>query len=402
MSTRDRRAHCRSRSAVDARTRSLRRPAAAIIAALSVDSASGGMNTGMPDSLAARLGVGAQPAVGRHAAGDADAPRAEPPRRLERAIEQRLHDHALEARRNVGDLRRAAKRRRRPPAAPSSRADVPQHRGLQAAETEIDAALDRRRQQTGRAVGAGALRSACVMRGTGNVRAVVSLPRDPIDDRPAGIAEPEQLGHLVVRLARRVVPRAADQLVAPGCSERDTGSCGRRTRRAPPPAAAARRAASTSDSMWPARWCTGTSGMPRDQATRLRERHADQQRADEPRPLRHRDRPEVRSATPRLLERALDDAADVAQVLARRQLRHDAAPLPMDRGLRGDDVRAHRPGPLRRRRFPRSRPRPSRRRRFRSRGGARVFYATTPAQASRSVSLYGGRKMPRSVMMPVM
>ena len=57
---------------------------------------------------AARFGVGAQPAVGRHAAGDADAARAEPARRLERPIEQRLDDDALEAGADVGDRPAAA------------------------------------------------------------------------------------------------------------------------------------------------------------------------------------------------------------------------------------------------------------------------------------------------------
>ena len=47
--------------------------------------------------LASRARVRAQPAVGRHAAGDADAARAVPPRRVEQPIEQRLDDDALEA-----------------------------------------------------------------------------------------------------------------------------------------------------------------------------------------------------------------------------------------------------------------------------------------------------------------
>ena len=154
---------------------SLRSPAAPIIAALSVDSDSGGTNTGMPALRAARFGVGAQPAVRRHAAGDPDAARAEPARRLERPIEQRRR------RRRAGSWRRC----RRPPAAcsaapaPSASAAVPsavdagqlahepQHRGLQAAEAEIDAPRDVGRQQPGGAVGCGALRSACVSRAVG-------------------------------------------------------------------------------------------------------------------------------------------------------------------------------------------------------------------------------------------
>ena len=96
-----------------------------------------------------------------------------------------------------------------------------------------------------------------------------------------------------------------------------------------------------------------------------------------------------------------DDAADVAHVLARRQLGHDAAPLAMDVDLRGDDVRPDAPGP---------------------RGiagllddgrGRLVARGLDPEQVHvdfgdavegplSGVSLYGGPKMPLSVMMPVM
>src|ERR1051326_1414876 len=48
-----------------------------------------------------------------------------------------------------------------------------------------------------------------------------------------------------------------------------------------------------------------------------------------------------------VVERALDDSADVADMLTRCQLRHDAAPLPMNRPLRRDDVRSDGPGPRR-------------------------------------------------------
>src|SRR5215211_4403933 len=64
---------------------------------------------------------------------------------------------------------------------------------------------------------------------------------------------------------------------------------------------------------------------------RLRERHAYQQRSDKAGPLRHGNR--VIGATT-VAERALDYTADIAHVLARGQLGDDAAPLPMDIGLR--------------------------------------------------------------------
>ena len=54
--------------------------------------------------VAVRLDVGAQAAVRRHAAGDADAPRAVAACGGERALDQRRDDHALEAGADVGDL----------------------------------------------------------------------------------------------------------------------------------------------------------------------------------------------------------------------------------------------------------------------------------------------------------
>ena len=59
------------------------------------------------------LGIGAKAAVGRHAAGDADAPGAGPAGRREGLVDERLDDRALEARAQVGKLLRA----RRPPLA---------------------------------------------------------------------------------------------------------------------------------------------------------------------------------------------------------------------------------------------------------------------------------------------
>ena len=100
----------------------------------------------------------------------------------------------------------------------------------------------------------GAFRSACVSRVVGSAIArSLPLRGQPVDDRPAGIAEAEQLGDLVVRLARRIVARPADELVA-----------GRRARTRyrlvwPPDTTSTTAGSgssplwSTSDSMWPAR-----------------------------------------------------------------------------------------------------------------------------------------------------
>ena len=169
----------------------------AIIAALSVESARLGTNIG---HLAPRRRALRQSARSRLLA---DTPPAMPtlcapmpPRRVEQPIEQRRR------RRRAGSWRRC----RRSPAPDSGRppcvplAHVAQHRGLQAAEAEIEIALAAR----------GALRSACVRRVVGSATArSLPLSRQPIDDRPARIAEAEQLRDLVVRLARRIVARAA-------------------------------------------------------------------------------------------------------------------------------------------------------------------------------------------------
>ena len=66
---------------------------------------------------------------------------------------------------------------------------------------------------------------------------------------------------------------------------------------------------------------------------RLGKRDADQQRADQTRPLRHGDRIEIRPRDSRVLKRAVDHAADVPNVLPRGQFGHNAAPLAMDLDL---------------------------------------------------------------------
>jgi hypothetical protein len=76
---------------------------------------------------------------------------------------------------------------------------------------------------------------------------------------------------------------------------------------------------------------------------RFRERHADQERPDQPRSLRHRNRIDVFELCPGGLERRPHDAADVADMLARRELGHHASPLAMDGRLRGHDIRADGP-----------------------------------------------------------
>ena len=91
---------------------------------------------------------------------------------------------------------------------------------------------------------------------------------------------------------------------------------------------------------WPWRWSTGASGSRRAAAMPLGGGHADEQRADQPRALRDRDERDVveRRAGPR--ERVVDHGVDELQVMARGDLRHDAAERVVH-ALRGDDVGQH-------------------------------------------------------------
>ncbi len=144
--------------------------------------------------------------------------------------------------------------------------------------------------------------------------------------------------------------------------------------------------------MWPARWCTATIGLRERRRGGFRERHADEQRPDESGPLRDRHRIQVRPAGARVGQRRVDDAADVAHVLPRREFGHDAAPLPMDLHLRGDDVRRARATAARGRRSPRRRRRPSRRRTSRCRECHGVRTRSAPCAKSAAQALgYGAR-----------
>ena len=71
----------------------------------------------------------------------------------------------------------------------------------------------------------------------------------------------------------------------------------------------------------------------------LRGRDADEQRADEPGPLRDRDQLDVVEPAPAARERVVDDRVDELEVVARGDLRHDAA-VAVVHALRGDDVGA--------------------------------------------------------------
>ena len=76
---------------------------------------------------------------------------------------------------------------------------------------------------------------------------------------------------------------------------------------------------------------------------RLGERDADEQRPDEPGSLGHRNRAKIAPCRARVDEGAIDNAADVSDVLARSELGHHAAPFAMNLDLRRRDIRANRP-----------------------------------------------------------
>ena len=71
---------------------------------------------------------------------------------------------------------------------------------------------------------------------------------------------------------------------------------------------------------------------------RLGRMHADMQAADQPRPLRHGDRIDIRYAEIRLFERLFDHHGDVFHMDAAGHFRNDAAKFLMDIDLRRHDA----------------------------------------------------------------
>src|SRR5205085_12358386 len=119
------------------------------------------------------------------------------------------------------------------------------------------------------------------------------------------------------------------------------------------------------------------------------------------RSLRDGDSAEIAPCRAGLVHRPLDDAADVADVLARCELGHHASPFAMNLHLRRDDIRANRPRPGQVARFLDDGRRGFVAGGFDPENSHHENYAPTPAGASKarlSVSRYGARKMPRSVM----
>ena len=185
--------------------------------------------------------------VGRHAAGDADAPRAmlSAPRRTE-LVEQRRDHHALKARADVVDLSARQRIVRRECRALARRCvTCLQHRCLQTAEAEIAPARQVAARCDRRASAASSETGSRGRRPRARARSI---------SRPAGISQPEQLG----RPCRRP-PRPRHR--ACGRAARSCQAAPTRYRLVCPPDTTSTTAGSgispfsrTSDSMCPARW----------------------------------------------------------------------------------------------------------------------------------------------------
>ena len=169
-------------------------------------------------------------------------------------------------------------------------------------------------------------------------RPVVGPLGQAVDDRPPGIAQAEQLRHLVERFARGVVAGAAEQVelalrghleearVAAGDDEGERGQPHRARMGEERGLEVARDVVH------------GNERLAMDVGEALGRLHAHEQRADEPRPLRHRHCVEGRVLHRRLGHRARDDGADVLDVVAGGELGHHAPEGRVDGGLAGDDA----------------------------------------------------------------
>ena len=222
------RAAMSSGSEAPGRKRSI--PAQAIIAALSVHSRAAGRRSegrGLPPALRAR----ARTAVGRHPAGD--------DQRGDFSIFSSAPAEAVD-RCNRSPPAGSSRRYRPGDSAPLSRA-------------RSTALLSPANEKCGSV--------AAEQRAGQRHRARVALARQPLDRRPAGKAEAEDLGGLVERFAERVVDRRREPAIAPdaldpqhlampaGDQQQRIGKIERRHR----PAAGL--------SAWPSRWLIAISGL---------------------------------------------------------------------------------------------------------------------------------------------
>ena len=179
-------------------------PAAAIIAALSVQRRIGGARPAIAALGALDLERLAQRAVGRDAAGEQDAPDAERRGRRGSAFRTSIFTAVAWNEAHTSATPSGAERR--------VLADVETHGGLEPREREVRRAV----LELGE-------------REPDGLR--VPLPRGALHRGAARIAEPEELRDLVEGLAGGVVPRLPDQAIAERGLAGVERACGRRTRR---------------------------------------------------------------------------------------------------------------------------------------------------------------------------
>ncbi len=255
-----------------------------------------------------------QRGVGGHAAGEHDASDPGAARRLRGLAHQHLDRGGLEGRGHVGHLRGTER---------TGATHVQRDRGLDAAEGE-----------SGRPV--------AHVGGREGDGAGIAGARDPLDGGAAREAEAEQLGHLVEGLARRVVAGLPDALV--------TARLARQVERGVP----------ARDHQGEKRVgggltlqeggvdvtlevVDGHQGPPARVGDRLGRRAADEERADEPGPVGHREAVHVVEPHPGRLQRAPHHRHQHLQVPPRGQLGHHAAVGCVHVVLRGDDAGEHLP-----------------------------------------------------------
>ena len=180
-------------------------------------------------------------------------------------------------------------------------------------------------------------------------RAVIGATGEPIDYRPARVRQAEEGRDLVVRLPRRIVAGLADEpavepavrplprhLVEVRMPARDHQHDRRQGHRA---------AFHDERFDMSGQMLHADEGHAEGRGGRFGEGDAHEQRSDQPRSLRDRDCVKAIPAGVRLLQRPIDDAADVAHMLARGKFRDNAAPGAVDLRLGRDDVRTHVPRP---------------------------------------------------------
>ena len=297
-------------------TASVNWAAAPIMAALSVQSDRSGDRHPQPGRGGARRHQLAQAPVGRHAAPERDGRHALGDRRRDQPVGERPHDGLLVRGGEVGALALAQV---------AGLAEGVEQRGLHPREREVTggAALEPDRE----AVGGG-----------------VAPARQALQRGAARVAEAEQPRALVDGLPRRVVDRLAErpgagvvghQVQAGVAARGDQADEGRVERHRLQP----------DGRDVPVEVVDHDQGQAGGVGERLGRRDAHQQRADQARALGDGHRVDLGQGQAGALERRVDDGVHRPEVVAGRDLGHDAAVGGVQVGLRRDDARDDLPSP---------------------------------------------------------